>query len=250
MSDDETMGNPRHNSTSDGKDWYPSISQLLATDSNGFKRLTGKLTKDWILCFLRDSLVHLKQAKLTFDHFSQLENKLDNLITNAETVTEAPTSCGKSTMTDIVKASLDERDYDKQDKKTIIVSYNVKEKKMMLNLLSEKYLRKLSKILTRFEVLTGLAEKAKRPDVLVQLMFNYLRNLTRERLCQMHDCWRVLNFLFNPNYFGKIASFRKQCLVYDMNWLITVSKSIYFAFMNSNFTMLILSIPRRRFKKS
>ena len=76
---------PRHNSTSGGKDYYPSIDELLAADSNGFKRLTGKLTKDSILCLLCDSLSHLKQAKSTSDRFSTLENKLDTLITNTET---------------------------------------------------------------------------------------------------------------------------------------------------------------------
>ena len=82
---DESLGALRHNSTSGGKDYYPSsIDELLAADSNGFKRLTGKLTKDSILCLLRDSLSHLKQAKSTSDRFSTLENKLDTLITNTE----------------------------------------------------------------------------------------------------------------------------------------------------------------------
>ena len=85
MCDDESVGAPRHNSTSGGKDYYPSIDELLAADSNGFKRLTGKLTKDSILCLLRDSLSHLKQTKSTSDRFSTLENKLDTLITNTET---------------------------------------------------------------------------------------------------------------------------------------------------------------------
>ena len=82
MCDDENLGAPRQNSTSGGKDYYPSIDELLAADSNGFKRLTGKLTKDSILCLLRDSLGHLKQAKWTSDRFATIENKLDTLITN------------------------------------------------------------------------------------------------------------------------------------------------------------------------
>ena len=130
--DDETLGGQRHNSTSGGKDYYyPSIDELLAADSKGFKRLTGKLTKDSILCLLRDSLGHLKQAKLTSDHFSKIENKLDNLITNTEIspdVTPPSVSSGKSTMADIIKASLDERDYNEQANKTIVF-YNVEETK-------------------------------------------------------------------------------------------------------------------------
>ena len=131
MCDDESLGAPRHNSTSGGKDYYPSIDELLAADSNGFKRLTGKLTKDSILCLLRDSLSHLKQAKSTSDRFSTLENKLDTLITNTETspgVTPPSASSGKSTMADIFKASLDERDYNEQVNKTIVF-YNVEETK-------------------------------------------------------------------------------------------------------------------------
>ena len=73
---DKTLHNQRHNS-SGVKDFYTSISQLLATDSNNFERLT-QLTKERILCLLGECLVHLKQAKLTFDHFSKLEFKLDH----------------------------------------------------------------------------------------------------------------------------------------------------------------------------
>ena len=104
---------------------------MLVADSNGSKRLTGKLTKDSTLCLLRDSLSHLKQAKSTSDRFSTLENKLDNLITNIETspgVTPPSASSGKSTMADIFKASLDERDYNEQANKTIVF-YNVEETK-------------------------------------------------------------------------------------------------------------------------
>ena len=127
MCDDESLGVPRHNSTSGGKDYYPSIDELLAADSKGFKRLTGKLTKDSILCLLRDSLSQLKQAKSTSDRFSTLENKLDTLITNTKTspgVTTASASSGKSTMAIIFKASLDERDYNVQANKTILWKLN------------------------------------------------------------------------------------------------------------------------------
>ena len=41
----ERLGAPRHNSTSGGKDYNPSFDELLAADSNGFKRLTAKLTR-------------------------------------------------------------------------------------------------------------------------------------------------------------------------------------------------------------
>ena len=74
---------------------------------------------------------HLKQAKSTSDRFSTLENKLDTLITNTDTspgVTPPSASSGKSTMADIFKASLDERDYNEQANKTIVF-YNVEETK-------------------------------------------------------------------------------------------------------------------------
>ena len=56
---------------------------------------------------------------------------MDTLITNTETspgVTPASASSGKSTMANIFKASLDERDYNVQANKTIIF-YNVEETK-------------------------------------------------------------------------------------------------------------------------
>ena len=127
MSDDRSQkidaAPQRHVSTSGGKDYYPSI-ELLAADSDGFKKLTGKLNKEWILCLLRDSLGHLKQAKLTSDDLANLETKVDVLVSKFD-------NQGRSSMpqnrivSDIIKTSLDERDYEQRAQK---IFYNLDEK--------------------------------------------------------------------------------------------------------------------------
>ena len=45
MSNDKTLGNQRHISTSGGKDYCHPIRELLATESDGSNLLTVKLTK-------------------------------------------------------------------------------------------------------------------------------------------------------------------------------------------------------------
>ena len=54
----------RTNSTSQlgGRNYYPSIEELLHADSDGFKHLTDELTKDWILCLPKDTIGHLREA--------------------------------------------------------------------------------------------------------------------------------------------------------------------------------------------
>ena len=71
MMNDETgsRGGPRTNSTSN---YYPTVDELLGALSNDaeYKALTGKLNKEWLHCLLKDTLLHLKQAKsrsITFD---------------------------------------------------------------------------------------------------------------------------------------------------------------------------------------
>ena len=130
MSDDRSQKTDaapqRHVSTSGGKDYYPSIDELLAADSDGFKKLTGKLNKEWILCLLRDSLGHLKQAKLTSDHFANLETKVDVLVSKSDN--QGTSSMPQNRIvSDVIKTSLDERDYDQRAQKTVLF-YNLDEK--------------------------------------------------------------------------------------------------------------------------
>ena len=62
MNDDGgSRGGSRLNSASGGRD-YPSIDELVNPKDGDFKALTGKLTKDWLLCLLKDALSHLRTA--------------------------------------------------------------------------------------------------------------------------------------------------------------------------------------------
>ena len=82
-----------------GKDYYPSINELVDADPEGFKKLTGKLNKNWILCLLRDSISHPKKAKSK----SELLTKIDNTIlapnqplqTNTNPVVQGSMTVGK-----------------------------------------------------------------------------------------------------------------------------------------------------------
>ena len=130
MSDDRSQkidaALQRHVSTSGGNDYYPSIDALLAAGSDGFKKLTGKLNKEWILYLLRDSLGHLKQAKLTSDHFANLETKVDVLVSKFDN--QGTSSMPQNRIvSDVIKTSSDERDYDQRAQKTVLF-YNLDEK--------------------------------------------------------------------------------------------------------------------------
>ena len=63
MINDEKTGKDKTQSTSapGGKDYYPSIDELMSADCEGIERLTGKLTKEWIVCLLKDAVSHLKE---------------------------------------------------------------------------------------------------------------------------------------------------------------------------------------------
>ena len=81
MTNDEKTGKDRTQSTSapGGKDYYTSIEELMCVDSEGFKRLTGKLTKEWIVCLLKDAVSHLKEAKCTANILNAVDDKLIKL---------------------------------------------------------------------------------------------------------------------------------------------------------------------------
>ena len=59
----------RSNSTSvgGGRNYYPQVDELVHAND---EKLTEKLTKDWLLCLLRDTVSHLREAKSIFTYFS------------------------------------------------------------------------------------------------------------------------------------------------------------------------------------
>ena len=73
--DGGSRGGSRLNSASGGRDYYPSIDELVNANDGEFKALTGKLTKDWLLCLLKDVFSHLRTAKSSNSNFDTLKKK-------------------------------------------------------------------------------------------------------------------------------------------------------------------------------
>ena len=80
MNDDGgSCGGSRLNSASGGRDYHPSRDELLNANDGEFKALTGKLTKDWLLCLLKDALSHLRTAKSFNSNFDTLKEKVSSV---------------------------------------------------------------------------------------------------------------------------------------------------------------------------
>ena len=62
-----------------GRNYYSHDDELLAATAEEFKSLTGKLTKDFLLCLVKDSLSHLEQAQLSSTYFEALDKIIDNI---------------------------------------------------------------------------------------------------------------------------------------------------------------------------
>ena len=68
----------RVNSTSG---YYPSVEELLVALNNDvdYKALTGKLTKDWLHCLLKDTLLHFKEAKSNSKTLNLVDSRMNTL---------------------------------------------------------------------------------------------------------------------------------------------------------------------------
>ena len=69
-------GSIRLNSTSGGKSYYPTI---VEADNDSFRVLTEKLTKDWLICLLKDSVAHLREAKSTSSILNEINENLGRI---------------------------------------------------------------------------------------------------------------------------------------------------------------------------
>ena len=60
-------GRGRSNSTSvgGGRNYYPQVDELVHANDEKFKPLTEKLTKGWILCLLRDTVITFEKLSLS-----------------------------------------------------------------------------------------------------------------------------------------------------------------------------------------
>lgn len=141
-----------------GRYYYPSVDELLGATPKKFKALTDKLTRDWLICLVKDLVVHTKLAKSVAENYKTLENKLDKINDHVQKLTDnnfqkledkidkmdedlvklnssgfpqvqdenRVQSPPSSTWADVVKQTLDERDYDKQAEKTVVF-YNIQD---------------------------------------------------------------------------------------------------------------------------
>ena len=75
-----SRGGSRMQSAPNGK-YYPSVDELVNANNEEFRALTEKLNKDWILCLLKDTVTHLRQAK----SFSTILNGINTEITAINT---------------------------------------------------------------------------------------------------------------------------------------------------------------------
>ena len=66
------------NSASGGRDHCPSINEQVIAIDGEYKALTGKLTKAWLLCLLKDALSHLRTTKSFKLNFDTLKEKVSS----------------------------------------------------------------------------------------------------------------------------------------------------------------------------
>ena len=79
MPDDQSKARSTSISSVGGKDYYPSVNELVSANPEEFRGLTGKLTKEWLVFLLKDTVEHLKQSELSNSFFSSIDSKLDKV---------------------------------------------------------------------------------------------------------------------------------------------------------------------------
>ena len=91
MNDDwGSRGGSRNISTSGNRDYYPSLDELVIADDAALKSFTGKLTKEWLLFVLKDTVSRLKKAKSYIDNIyvisKQINSVKDRVIQNNQVI--------------------------------------------------------------------------------------------------------------------------------------------------------------------
>ena len=104
------------------------MDELVAASAEDFKLLIGKLTKDWLLWLPEDTVSHFKQAMLS-SYIKSFDEKLDNIteivsknVPNANLERASSPCIQSSSWAEVVKITIEERDYDKEAEKTVIYS--------------------------------------------------------------------------------------------------------------------------------
>ena len=110
------------------KHYYPAVEELVQANTEEFKCLiSGKLTKDSLLCLLRKTVSQVKQTKMTTGYYRHFNEKLDPLSEAVkaskpeEAVTITTTLAENKIWADVVKKTLDEREYDNSASKAILL---------------------------------------------------------------------------------------------------------------------------------
>ena len=123
-----SRGGSQNISNFGGRDYYPLVDELVDADNAAFKSLTGKLTKEWLLIVLKDTVSQLKKTLSYIDNIDvnskQINSVNDRVIENNQVIidtrdkiselselkTKVDTLCAKSN----VKTSSSSRTFYKQ----------------------------------------------------------------------------------------------------------------------------------------
>ena len=78
MSEDRSRTNSSSRYLPGGKDYYPTVDELVkfVSDCERFKTLTKKLIKDWLLCLPKDTVIHLGEAQSFSSSLSKIDKKM------------------------------------------------------------------------------------------------------------------------------------------------------------------------------
>ena len=81
ISEDRSRANSSTSYLPGGKGCYPTVDELVKSDSDceRFKALSEILTKDWLLCLPKDTVIRLSEAQSFFFSLSKIDEKNDDL---------------------------------------------------------------------------------------------------------------------------------------------------------------------------
>ena len=71
------------------KNYYPTIEELLQANNSQFNSSMKKLSKDYVISLLRDTVSHLREAKVTFSFVESINHNIETLKDKVEMVSNA-----------------------------------------------------------------------------------------------------------------------------------------------------------------
>ena len=85
------------------KNYYPTIEELLQANNSQFSSFMKKLSKDYVICSLRDTVSHLREAKVTSSFVESINQNIETLKDKVEMLSNAH----EKSYADISKLKLD-----------------------------------------------------------------------------------------------------------------------------------------------